>query len=69
VALAGPAITKNVDWQVYGGHAAGDRYSALTQINRSNVQNLKLAWTYNTGDTAGGIQTQVYADRLNRRRP
>jgi PQQ-like domain len=28
------------------------------QINRSNVQNLRVAWTYNTGDTAGGIQAQ-----------
>ena len=57
-ALAAPATTQNVDFQVYGGQAAGDRYSALTQINRSNVQNLRVAWTYNTGDTAGGIQTQ-----------
>jgi quinoprotein glucose dehydrogenase len=57
-ALAAPAPTQNVDFQVYGGQAAGDRYSALTQINRSNVQNLRVAWTYNTGDTAGGIQTQ-----------
>ena len=56
-ALAAPAGT-NVDWQVYGGQAAGDHYSGLTQINPGNVQNLKVAWTYNTGDTTGGIQTQ-----------
>jgi quinoprotein glucose dehydrogenase len=57
-AFAAPATTRNVDWQVYGGQAAGDRYSALTQINQNNVQNLQVVWTYNTGDTAGGIQTQ-----------
>jgi quinoprotein glucose dehydrogenase len=50
--------TRNVDWQVYGGQAADDRYSALTLINQSNTQNLKVVWTYNTGDTAGVIQTQ-----------
>jgi quinoprotein glucose dehydrogenase len=57
-ALAAPATARNVDWQVYGGQAAGDRYSALTQINRNNVRDLQMVWTYNTGDTAGGIQTQ-----------
>jgi glucose dehydrogenase len=57
-ALAAPTTTKSVDAQVYGGQAAGDRYSALKQINRKNINKLKVAWTYNTGDTAGGIQTQ-----------
>jgi quinoprotein glucose dehydrogenase len=44
------------DWPVYGGQAAGDRYSALTQINRSNVHRLKVAWTFDTGEE-GGLQT------------
>jgi quinoprotein glucose dehydrogenase len=44
------------DWPVYGGQAAGDRYSALTQINRSNVHQLKVAWTFDTGEE-GGLQT------------
>lgn len=37
-------------WQVYGGDAAGTKYSALTQINRTNVQRLKPAWTYRCDD-------------------
>ncbi|QMU28257.1 outer membrane protein assembly factor BamB family protein [Adhaeribacter radiodurans] len=41
---------KNEDWTSYGGNKAGNRYSPLTQINTSNVQNLKLAWSYDTGD-------------------
>jgi quinoprotein glucose dehydrogenase len=57
-ASAAPATTRDVDWQVYGGQAAGDRYSPLTQINRNNVRDLKVVWTYNTGETSGGIQTQ-----------
>ncbi|MEO6802962.1 MAG: quinoprotein glucose dehydrogenase, partial [Granulicella sp.] len=44
------AGVKDVDWHVYGGQAAGERYSALTQINQSNVKQLKVAWTYDTGE-------------------
>ncbi len=44
------------DWPVYGGGKSGQRYSPLTQINRDNVKQLKLAWTYDTGETAG-LQT------------
>jgi hypothetical protein len=48
------------------GQAAGDRYSALTQINRNNVRDLKVVWTYNTGDAAGGIQTYPTTRNLYR---
>ena len=42
-------------WTVYNGGADGDHYSELAQINRTNVQQLKLAWKFDTGET-GGIQ-------------
>ena len=42
------------DWPVTGGAPANDRYSALDQINRSNVSQLTVAWTYHTGDMPGG---------------
>lgn len=38
------------DWTTYGGDKEGSRYSALTQINKENVKNLKVAWIYRTGD-------------------
>lgn len=41
---------QDADWPTYGGNAAGNRYSPLTQINTSTVKNLKLAWSYDTGD-------------------
>ena len=41
---------KDQDWPTYGGNPAGNRYSPLTQINTANVQQLKLAWTYDTGE-------------------
>ncbi|HEX4651928.1 MAG TPA: c-type cytochrome [Granulicella sp.] len=44
------------DWPVYGGQVAGDHYSPLRQINRGNVQALKVAWTFDTQEK-GGLQT------------
>ena len=40
----------NVDWPVYGGQVEGQHYSPLTQINRKNVTQLKVQWTYDTGE-------------------
>src|SRR5882757_5017690 len=44
------------DWPIYGGHPSNDHYSRLTQINRTNVTKLKVAWTYDTGEP-GGMET------------
>ena len=46
------------DWKVYGGTADGIRYSALTQINRRNVSQLQVAWTFDTGDSSPNSQMQ-----------
>lgn len=50
------ALTEHRDWPAYGGGPEDTRYSPLNQINRQNVQNLQVAWTYDTGET-GGLQT------------
>jgi quinoprotein glucose dehydrogenase len=42
------------DWAFYGGDAGGTRYSALDQINRNNVTQLKQAWELHTGDVSDG---------------
>jgi alcohol dehydrogenase (cytochrome c) len=34
------------NWLSYSGSYSGQRYSALSQINRSNVKSLQLKWTY-----------------------
>src|SRR5262245_51380272 len=36
-------------WPAYGRDSGGSRYSPLDEINRENVNNLKVAWTYRTG--------------------
>jgi quinoprotein glucose dehydrogenase len=37
-------------WSDYGGGPESSQYSALAQINRSNVRRLKVAWIYPTDD-------------------
>ena len=40
------------DWAHYGNTEGGSRFAALDQINRDNIDKLKVAWTYRTGDIA-----------------
>jgi len=42
-------------WAVYNGGLDGDHYSQLKQINRANVKQLTMAWSFDTGEK-GGIQ-------------
>ncbi len=41
------------EWLTIGGDWHNTRYSALTQINRSNVKNLKGAWVTHLGSGLG----------------
>ncbi len=38
-------------WHEYLGGSDSSQYSALDQINKKNVAQLQVAWTYSTGDT------------------
>jgi glucose dehydrogenase len=51
------ALLEHRSWAAYGGGPEQNRYSSLSQINRTNVKELEVAWTYDTGET-GGLQTQ-----------
>jgi quinoprotein glucose dehydrogenase len=44
------------DWKMIGGTPGNSHYSALKQINRSNVRELRQAWAFDTGQ-AGGLET------------
>ena len=46
---AKPNASDDADWAHYGNDGGGMRYSPLTQVNRENVAQLKVAWTYRTG--------------------
>jgi quinoprotein glucose dehydrogenase len=41
------------DWRAYGRSQFGQRYSPLAEITPKNVKDLKVAWTFRTGDAQG----------------
>src|SRR5262245_53440828 len=43
------AQVPDTGWPHYGNDPGGTRYSTLTQIARTNVGKLRIAWTYRTG--------------------
>src|ERR1700730_6390007 len=44
-------------WPTYNGDYSGKRYSALTQVNQSNVKHLTLAWMSRV--TSGGGRNAI----------
>ncbi|HEX6807577.1 MAG TPA: pyrroloquinoline quinone-dependent dehydrogenase [Gemmatimonadaceae bacterium] len=48
-------LSEVVAWTVEGG-AGGDHYSALAEITRANVESLRVAWIYRTGDVSDGVK-------------
>ena len=48
-----------VDWSAWGGDPAGTHYSALADINAANVNQLRQAWVWKTGE----LQLQQYGTR------
>jgi len=55
----------DTDWTEYNGDGARSHYSALKQITKENVSQLKVAWTYSSGgaDTAGN-RTQMQCNPI-----
>ncbi len=41
------------NWAMQAGNFENQRYSTLNQINKSNVKNMKVAWTFSTGVLRG----------------
>src|ERR1035437_1401611 len=55
-------------WPTYSGDYSGKRYSALTQINQSNVKNLTLGWVTRVTSGSGGGGTRGGAGDCGRSR-
>ncbi|MGH8373668.1 MAG: PQQ-binding-like beta-propeller repeat protein, partial [Pseudomonas sp.] len=63
-----PAVTpvtpglEQKDWAHWGNTTAGNRFAALDQINKGNIDKLQVAWTFRTGDipqsTGAGAEDQ-----------
>jgi len=47
---AATAEPADVEWRTYGGSYASARYSPLAQIDRTNVQQLRVAWRWRSPD-------------------
>jgi quinoprotein glucose dehydrogenase len=53
---AAPVPASQADWPVYGGQPSQDHYSTLSQINRSNVKDLVVAWKFDTAEQGGDLE-------------
>jgi alcohol dehydrogenase (cytochrome c) len=63
IPLAAAEFATRADWPSYGGTYSALRYSALDQVNRSNVAKLGPAWMFQTGDPEAGLQaTPIVVD-------
>ncbi|MFK7848485.1 MAG: PQQ-binding-like beta-propeller repeat protein [Rhodothermales bacterium] len=54
-----PVDERYIDWEVYGGDKTNSQYSALDQIHTGNVDDLKVAWIYNTKDHSSEGRSQI----------
>ena len=54
-----PTLFAQTDWPNVGNDKGALRYSPLRQINRDNVKNLRVAWTYRTGDAGPENKTMI----------
>ncbi|MBM3812049.1 MAG: PQQ-dependent dehydrogenase, methanol/ethanol family [Acidimicrobiia bacterium] len=61
-ALAAQDHATRENWPHYGGQHSSWRYSALNQINPSNAKKLIPIWTFQTGDSEGGLQSTPVVD-------
>jgi alcohol dehydrogenase (cytochrome c) len=55
--LFGQEGATRADWPYYGGTHLAWRYSALDQVNTSNVKKLAPVWAFQTGDYENGLQS------------
>jgi len=60
------AFQSGEDWPWYHGNPHGTHYSTLDQINKENVNDLKLAWTFDSADAfgEGGSQSDMQSNPL-----
>ena len=67
VLVAGQAAHANKDhktWKNYGGGPDSSHFVDLRQIDKSNVNQLEVAWTYPTGDNRTYIFDPIVVDNV-----
>ena len=51
-------------WPAYGGSSENTHYSSLNQIDTNNIQQLKVAWEYHTGDVDTANHSQIQCNPI-----
>lgn len=57
-------VKTNTTWSVYRGDKANSAFSGLDQINKENVSQLQVAWTYHTGDAEKGNRSAIQCNPI-----
>ena len=52
------------DWKVYGGSSENIKYSALEQIDTTNVKTLRVAWEYSSGQASATNTTDMKTNAI-----
>lgn len=52
------------NWETYSGDPSGAKYSSLTQINATNVNNLRPAWVYRADDMQTSPRTEIQCNPI-----
>jgi quinoprotein glucose dehydrogenase len=63
-AVSSAAQEQYKTWRTYLGNEDSSHYSALKQIDRSNVSQLQVAWTYPTDDQATYVFNPIIVDQV-----
>lgn len=58
------AETDYSGWNIVGGNPSGNKYSSLSDIDTSNVQQLKVAWEYHTLDADTAAHSQIQCNPI-----
>jgi quinoprotein glucose dehydrogenase len=60
----GARLPSEREWRTHGGDPGHTQHSPLAQIDTTNVNRLKVAWTYHTGDASGDGRSQIQCNPI-----
>ena len=58
------ATGADTDWPSYLGGPGSGQYSALDQVDRSNVSGLEIAWTYHSGGASPNNRSEIQCNPI-----
>ena len=56
------ALAADASWPAYSGGHGSEQYSSLTQINKNNVKQLEVVWSYPTGEKGNYLFNPLIVD-------